>query len=308
MINLHTTTHSQLALPADIHRIPLDDAQLAAAAFLARYRGRTLDAYRYDLRVFFQWAADMGIEVLAATRPQIELYVRSLEERGLAATTVDRRISTICGLYRFAHIDGRIASNPAQYGRRPKVQDSTARGLDRSELGAMLFTAERFDPAHAALVVLLGLNGLRVSEACGANIEDLAFERATASCALWARATSPPSSPWYHAPPALSTSPWGNGRRVRSCSATTANAWTAEQPTAGCVPSPSGPGSATCIPTCSEAPSSWPPSKRRAHARRADRNPSLRAPHHRRLRPPPPKLRQARRLRCRRLRRRRLTA
>jgi site-specific recombinase XerC len=30
---------------------------------------------------------------------------------------------------------------------------------------------------HAALGVLLGLNGLRVSEACGANIEDLAVQR-----------------------------------------------------------------------------------------------------------------------------------
>jgi integrase/recombinase XerD len=30
---------------------------------------------------------------------------------------------------------------------------------------------------HAALAVLLGLNGLRVSEACETNIEDMAFER-----------------------------------------------------------------------------------------------------------------------------------
>ena len=35
-----------------------DEAQVAAAAFLARYSGRTLDAYRYDLRTFFQWASD----------------------------------------------------------------------------------------------------------------------------------------------------------------------------------------------------------------------------------------------------------
>ena len=35
-----------------------DEAHVAAAAFLARYNGRTLDAYRYDLRTFFQWAAD----------------------------------------------------------------------------------------------------------------------------------------------------------------------------------------------------------------------------------------------------------
>jgi integrase len=100
---------------------PVDEAELAAAAFLARYQGRTLDAYRYDLRAFFQWASEDRIDILRATRPQIELYVRAMEARGLAATTIDRRLSTVCGFYRFAHIDGHIASNPAQYVRRPKV-------------------------------------------------------------------------------------------------------------------------------------------------------------------------------------------
>lgn len=100
-----------------------------------------------------------------------------MEERGLAATTIDRRLSTVCGFYRFAHIDGRIVANPAQYVRRPKVHPPDARGLDRSELGIFLFTAERFDAAHAALAVLLGLNGLRVTEACSTDIENLGFER-----------------------------------------------------------------------------------------------------------------------------------
>ena len=51
-----------------------DEAQLAAAAFLARYSGRTLEAYRHDLRGFFQWATDSGVDVLAATRGHIELF------------------------------------------------------------------------------------------------------------------------------------------------------------------------------------------------------------------------------------------
>ena len=96
-----------------------DEAQLAALAFLARYGGRTLDAYRHDLRNLFQWAADHGLPVLEATRTHLEMYRSSTEERGLAASTIDRRLSTACGFYRFAHIDGRIASNPAQYVRRP---------------------------------------------------------------------------------------------------------------------------------------------------------------------------------------------
>jgi integrase len=90
----------------------IDEAQLAAVAFLARYSGRTLDAYRHDLRGFFQWAADTKLVVLSATRPHIELYRSWMEQRGLSASTIDRRLSTVCGFYRFAHIDGRIGSNP----------------------------------------------------------------------------------------------------------------------------------------------------------------------------------------------------
>ena len=83
----------------------------------------------------------------------------------------------MCGYYRFAHIDGRIPANPAKYVRRPKVLPTEQHAMDRGELGRFLFTAEQYDRAHAAPAVLLGLNGLRVSEACVTNIENLAFDR-----------------------------------------------------------------------------------------------------------------------------------
>jgi site-specific recombinase XerD len=155
-----------------------DQAELAAAAYLARYGGRTLETYRFDLRTFFQWCADVELDVLEAKRAHIErahieLWRTTMEERSLAASTIDRRLSTICGFYRFAHIDGRISSNPAQYARRPKVFPNEGRGLDRGELGTFLFTAERYDADHAALAALLALNGLRVSEACATDAEDL---------------------------------------------------------------------------------------------------------------------------------------
>ena len=143
-----------VVLPADQ---PFDEPQLAAVAFLARYCGRTLDSYRADLRQFFQWASDVGVPPLAATRARVELYRSSMDERGLAASTVDRRLSTVCGYYRFAHIDGRISANPAQYVRRPRVHPAARRGMDRGELAAFLHTAERISPAHAALAVLFGV-------------------------------------------------------------------------------------------------------------------------------------------------------
>ncbi len=96
MTTLDTKT-TTVALPQQ--DTPFEEAQLAAAAFLARYSGRTLDAYRHDLRMFFQWASDSGLEVLKALRPHIELYRCSMDARGLAASTIDRRLSTVCGFY-----------------------------------------------------------------------------------------------------------------------------------------------------------------------------------------------------------------
>ena len=118
-----------------------------------------------------------------------------MDGRGLALSTIDRRLSTVCGYYRFAHIDGRIPSNPAQYVRRPRVHPTTQRGMDRGELAGFLYTAERTSPMHAALAVLLGLNGLRVSEACGANIDDLGFERGHRTLQIIGKGNKPAGIP-----------------------------------------------------------------------------------------------------------------
>jgi integrase len=177
-----------------------------------------------------------------------------------SASTIDRRVSTVCGFYRFAHIDGRIGSNPAQYVRRPQVHPSDARGLDRSEFGVFLFTAEQYDREHAALAVLLGLNGSRVSEACATNIENLGIERGHRTLRILARGTSPRRSRWLPAPPTRSISMSGNATRVRSCADATDSGSTGARRTGGCVRSASAPGSGTCTRTCCAPRSSWPPS------------------------------------------------
>ena len=66
----------------------------------------------------------------------------------------------------------------AAHGRRPRLDyESHAIGLDRNELGALLVAAGLGSPAEHALKSLLALNGLRVSEATGADIEALGVER-----------------------------------------------------------------------------------------------------------------------------------
>jgi integrase len=55
--------------------------------------------------------------------------------------------------------------------------ESHATALDRNELGALLVAAGLGAPGEHALISLLALNGLRVSDATGTDIEDLGLER-----------------------------------------------------------------------------------------------------------------------------------
>jgi integrase/recombinase XerD len=62
--------------------------------------------------------------------------------------------------------------------RRPRLDyESHATGLDRNELGALLVAAGLGPPAEHALISLLALNGLRVSEATGADLEAMGTGR-----------------------------------------------------------------------------------------------------------------------------------
>jgi integrase/recombinase XerD len=61
--------------------------------------------------------------------------------------------------------------------RRPRIDyESHAIGLARNEVGALLVAAGLGPVAEHALISLLALNGLRVSEAVGAKIEALGVE------------------------------------------------------------------------------------------------------------------------------------
>ena len=53
MTTIYSTPTSLQTLDADG---AFDEAQFAAAAFLARYSGRTVDAHRHDLRGFLRWS------------------------------------------------------------------------------------------------------------------------------------------------------------------------------------------------------------------------------------------------------------
>ena len=201
------------------------------------------------------------LAVLAATRAHIEIYRSAMEQRGLAASTIDRRLSTVCGYYRFAHIDGRIASNPAQYVRRPKVAPdrqhadwiAASSACSCSPPSTTTAPTRRSPCCSASTVSACPRRARPTSRTSPSSV-------ATGHCGSSARATSPPSSRWSRARRARSTSRSANATKARSCDAATANGSIVALRIAGCARSANEPDSATFIPTCCAPRSSWPPS------------------------------------------------
>jgi site-specific recombinase XerD len=157
-----------------------DAERLALAGFLAGYRRLTREAYALDLRQFTSWCRTRSVSLFAVRRANIEGFAQDLELRGRAPApaTVTRRLCTIAGFYKYAIEEELLEHSPAAHVRRPRLDyESHATALDRNELGALLVGAGLGPPLDHALISLLALNGLRVSEATGANIEQLGLER-----------------------------------------------------------------------------------------------------------------------------------
>jgi site-specific recombinase XerD len=163
---------------------PIDQAQqptidALAAAFLLAHEGATRAAYARDLRSWFVWCAAHDLNPLAAQRAHVDAYARTLAEvEGRSPATVARNLSTLAGFYKYAVGEDVIARNPVANVRRPKVgADTVSTGLDKDELTALIRSATDDSPRSLALVLLLGLNGLRISEALGGDVTDLSSER-----------------------------------------------------------------------------------------------------------------------------------
>lgn len=151
----------------------------AVAAYLARFKDATRVHTESDLRAFLTWCTERRLPPLAAQRVHIELYVRWMQEiRRLKPSTVSRRMSVVAGFYRTCVIDQVLPTSPADYVRRPNVPpESPTLGLSHLQFEAMLAAArDSTNSNDFALVAMLGLLGLRIFEACGANIADLGEE------------------------------------------------------------------------------------------------------------------------------------
>jgi hypothetical protein len=162
------------------------------------------------------------------------------EIRRFKPPTVSRRFSVAAGFYRTCVIDGLLEHSPAEHVRRPTVPpESPTPGFTHLQFEALLTAArESANPFDFALIAMLGLLGLRIFEATGADIADLGEEhghRVLRVCGkgtkvVLVRCRQPLGGP--------STGRSAPVPADRSCSTAVAPGWTGMPPPAACAGSP----------------------------------------------------------------------
>ncbi|MDV6299936.1 tyrosine-type recombinase/integrase [Dietzia maris] len=152
-----------------------DTVDLLVEGFLARFSSEsTRTAYAGDLALWRSWCVDRGLDVMTVERAHVELFARWLEtERGNSASSVHRRLVCLRSFYRTMAADGRILVSPAECARLPRVRRDRTQytHITRGELSTLLVTADDIGPTAGALISLMGVLGLRVSEACALDVD-----------------------------------------------------------------------------------------------------------------------------------------
>ncbi|MEZ5164713.1 MAG: site-specific tyrosine recombinase [Bifidobacterium adolescentis] len=154
----------------------------------------TVRAYDSDLRKYNGWLATQGIQDLnAVTTQDVERYIAFLDDSGESARSKARRLASIHAFHRFALNEHVVSNDVAAQVKAPKgattlpdvlTVDEVASLLDAIPVSQNRPQSEGMadmpdDPAmlrDKALLEFMYATGARVSEACGANLDDVDLE------------------------------------------------------------------------------------------------------------------------------------
>jgi len=140
------------------------------------YSHHTVRNYLRELSDLASFLEKRDLTLKKATLWDLRAYLLQCKKRGLASTSLARRVASIRGLYAFMRARGMIQKNPARLLRTPKKGRYLPRTLALSEAKELM---EKGPPStrDKAILELLYATGLRVSELVGLDLDDIDMAR-----------------------------------------------------------------------------------------------------------------------------------
>ena len=136
----------------------------------------TLAAYRRDLDDFLKHLRAHRLEPAAVSPDDVVDWIERLRRRGLAPSSVARRLSAVRGFFRHLLRDGAVRRDPTEHLDAPRTNRPLPRALSRESACALVEAPDTRRPAGVrdrAILELLYATGMRASECVGLSLEDL---------------------------------------------------------------------------------------------------------------------------------------
>jgi integrase/recombinase XerC len=140
-------------------------------SYLQSVRGvspRTLAAYRDDLSLFVNYCNNHDIDPVQASPYQVQSFIAELSAERAAPSSVNRRLSSIRGFYRWLLRFGKRADNPCDALRNVKAPQGLPSVLWEDEMAAFAELPETrkilWPQRDKALILVMYSAGLRISE------------------------------------------------------------------------------------------------------------------------------------------------
>ncbi len=156
----------------------LIDRYLDHLTYEKRCSPHTVSAYRRDLHQFKAFLIDFGLEdPEAATDKLVRGFMMRLMEEGTGARSVNRKLSTLRGFFRFARVTGTIATEPTALIEPPKTPKRLPEFVEQRRMES-LFSDQVWPEGykgslHQLIMELLYGTGMRLAELLGLRLQDV---------------------------------------------------------------------------------------------------------------------------------------
>ena len=141
----------------------------------------SLESYERDLQQYHQYLkTELKLKTIRnVTLGHIRSFVRKLSNRGLAANSIKRAVSSIRTYHNFLSAEGHMKDNPAQLVDTPKIPRKLPNVLTIQEIDKILGIIPENAPMaqrDLAIFEMMYSCGLRVTELCDFKISDILWD------------------------------------------------------------------------------------------------------------------------------------
>ncbi len=149
---------------------------------IKRMSAHTVTSYENDLEQFRIFVSTVAINDLEKVRSQhIRLWMGDLISSGIKARSVNRKLSSLRGLFKYCRSHGFINADPMAKVVAPKTPKHLVKDIPASDLMRMFdsypWNEEEFGHRNKLILLMLYTTGMRLSELIGLQVQDIDLSR-----------------------------------------------------------------------------------------------------------------------------------